>query len=381
MNLSRSPDSAAPAVAAPSRPRRPRRAQGGWSLLESVVVVALTGLMAVGLWRTLEAVDRASRVEEARSLVQRAEDALHGRLLRDHALPPPDAARLRPQQPQHFEGWLPQGVLAAVPPNTIRYLVDRTLVAAPAVRYRPDPMVLNGSGTLGPRAIGGLDVCLALARREQSNTTLSPANPMRLAFALRRHDAVAGPPPDSFVLDWQGQAAGPDAPAQAGLRTLGYGELMDRLGCVPAFARLATEVKAMALAGDLMAQADLNVVFRHHAVRATRESMINALWRIVNSSVRLATATWDTLSALVTITTTPMGFFSAGATLAGFAAEAATWIMLLDFSKDVYESARDALPGAEAALVQAQAHRAQLGQQRAWHQGRVEGFQDKGVLP
>lgn len=361
--------------------RRRRQRQRGWSVVEAVVVVLLMGFMAAGLWKMMGLIEQNRGGDRSRDVVQRAEDALNGLLLRDHGLPMPDGAVPSPNQPGHLEGWLPVGVLGTEPPGRIRYLVDPALVGPPTTLYRTDPMGLLREGDLVPRmAINGLDTCLRLIQREQAG--VAAAAGLRVAFGVQTRSLAgsADPSANVFVLGPpSASASASTAPVRS--RITGYTELVHRLGCFPAFARLATEVKATVLAQDLQDQAELNTELHELLVLATQESIVNAIWRIVNSAVRLAVSTWNTAMALVTTATTPMGLATAIGTLAAFVVEATTWAMLLEFSAESLEANRAALPLAEQARDAAVAYAAQLGPQRTWHLNRVNDFQSKGVMP
>lgn len=363
-----------------------RQRQRGWSLVEAVVVVMLMGVMAVGLWKIMGLVQRSQGGEQSRELVQRAEHALLGRLLRDHALPRPDAAVPSPVWPNHLEGWLPVDVLGTEPPRRIRYLVDQALLAPPTSLYQADPLGLlptGGPAPLGPAprtVVNGLDVCLTLIRQEKAQVTAAAG--LRLAFGVQTRGTAgsAGLSANDFVLG-NPAVGSPGSLDQLNTRALGYSELVHQLGCFPAFARLATEVKAAVLADDLHSQAELNADLHDLMVRGTRESIANATWRIVNCATRLAVSTWNTANATVTTRTTPYGLVAATGTLATFALEAALWTEILKFSVKSLEGNLPALPLAEQARDAAYEYSAQMAQQRQWHLDRANDFQNRGVMP
>lgn len=358
---------------------RPRR-QRGWSLVEAVVVVMLMGFTAAGLWKTMELVKGNESGEQTRELVERAQHALQGHLMRDHVLPSPVDAAPSPGRPNHVEGWLPVDVLGSEPPRRIRYVVDQALLGIP-VQYRSDPMGLLSAGDLPPRNVAnGLDACLRLIQRETANVSTSGS--FRVAFGVQTRGVAgsAGTAAQEFVLE-NPLATTPGTAEQISTRAVGYTELVHQLGCFPAFARLATEVKAAVLATDLQDQADLNVQLHDLLVRATRESIVNATWRIVNASIRLAVSTWNTAQAMVTMATTPLGLATAAGTLAAFTVEATLWGTLLKLSGESLAANRAALPVAQAAQVAAQNYAQDMAQQRAWHLGRAAAFQSQGVMP
>lgn len=364
-----------------SREPAVRVRQRGWSLVEAVVVVLLLGFMAVGLWKMVELVERGSRSERSRDVLQRAEDALQGLLLRDNALPRPEDDIVSPDRPNHLEGWLPVSVLGTEPPRRIRYLVDASLVTPPATPlYRPDP--LNLLPGLAPRdSVNGLDVCLHLIEREWANVTVA-GNGMRLAVGLQQVDASrqAGPQAGRFLIEDR-PASTREASGQVQTRSAGYVELVHRLGCVPAFARLATEVKAAVLVGDLHEQGELNEAFRRLGVRQTRESGMNADWRMANSSLRLTGTVWGSLKHLRTATRTEPGRLIAASNLVADVMMLALWGLLLKLSEDGEKSAAKKLPEREAALEEARRYAQHLERQREWHLQRIRVLQNSGVMP
>ncbi|WP_439519020.1 type II secretion system protein [Hydrogenophaga sp.] len=336
----------------------PRRRQAGWSLLEAVVVLAILGLMSTGLWKTLALVEDKRRGEQVRDTLQRAEDALHGMALRDHRLPLPDDAMPSSLGPEHWEGWLPVEVLGTEPPRSIRYVVDRSLAAGPVAIYRADPVELLGDGVKARTRINGLDLCLLVVQREQA--AFAKGQTHRLALRLQ-----------------QGQAASDATPTRAS----GYLELVHRLGCAPAFARLATGVKAAVLASDLAELARLDMLLRELAVREAEDSLRNHQWRVANAMARFGVATWNLVATKLTGATTPLGAFHVAANVAGFAFEAARWTALIDYSLERAQHAQQTLD--EAMDRREMAHK-RADQRNAAFESRlqrVDALQVKGLMP
>jgi type II secretory pathway pseudopilin PulG len=356
------------------------RTQRGWSLLEAVVVVALMGTMAAGLWKSLELVEQNRRTEVSRDVVQQAEDALHGMLLRDNRLPQPDDFSNSTALPGHLEGWLPPGVLGTEAPRSIRYTVDSALVQAPTAFYQSDPLELLEPDELPPRtSFNGLDFCLQVIRREKQAAV--GAGGLRFAFGVQQIDAAdrADPTTQAFRLGTLSAANG--GLGRANTRAVGLTEVVHRLGCIKSFARLAHEVRSTALARDLSDMGEVNAKFRHLGVLSTEESIINSTWRIANASVRLAVSTWSLAVTIVTLNTTPVALLTVTPTLAGFALEFAMWGLLLEMSAERLAAAQEGLPLARQAYDEALNFSEALKAQYAWHLGRAASFQGKGLMP
>lgn len=355
-----------------------RKHQAGWSLLESVVVVAIVGLMAVGFWKTLSLVEGKQRGEQARDTLQRAEDALYGLALRDHRLPMPDDAVPSSLGPDHREGWLPVHVLGTEPPRSIRYVVDRSLAAEPAAIHRADPLALLGNAVAVRTTFNGFDLCMQVVRREQAG--FAGGTGARLALGVQQVEAADRASAGAARFRFQGASA--SASAGGGhTRATGHLEFLNRLGCVPAFAGLATEVKAAVLAADLRKLATLDVSLRELAVRDAEDSLLNHQWRLTNAVARLAVSTWNLVATKLTGATTPLGAFKVAANVAGFTFEAARWAWLIDYSVKGIERAQGNLDEANQRLVGASTLVDRRASDLQRHLQRVNTLQDKGLLP
>ncbi len=356
-----------------------RTRQAGWSLLESVVVVAIVGLMAVGFWKTLALVEGKQRGEQARDTLQRAEDALYGMALRDHRLPMPEDAVPSTLGPDHWEGWLPAQVLGTEPPRSIRYVVDRSLAAEPAAIYRADPLALLGNAVAARTAFNGFDLCMQVVQREQASFA-GGARP-RLALGVQQVEAVDRASGNAVGFRFQDTRATAASAGGGHTRATGYLEFVDRLGCAPAFAGLATEVKAAALASDLRKLAMLDVSLRELAVRDAQDSLLNHEWRVVNAMARLAVSTWNLVATKLTGATTPLGAFKVAANVAGFSFEAARWASLIDYSLERAARAQATLDEAYVRLGDARTLVDRRANDFQRHLQRVNALQDKGLLP
>ncbi|MGE0100137.1 MAG: hypothetical protein AB7S86_17490 [Hydrogenophaga sp.] len=345
----------------------PRQHQIGWGLLEAVVVVALAGLMATGFWKSLELVGSNNRQIKARETLQRVEDALYGLAVRDHRLPMPVDAAESAHAPDHWEGWLPADVLVTEPPRSIRYLVSKSLTLPPAVAYRADPWGMLGNAVADRTDANGLDLCLRVIQQEQAG--LDGGVTPRLAFRLQQ-DGMSE------------RGASGTGPSQAqDVRAVGILNLIHRLGCIPAIARLATEVKAATLASDLQEIAELNVRLHSLAVQSAVESLVNHQWRLVNVAARLAASSWNLVATKLTGATTPLGALKVATNIAGFSFEAARLALVMDYSIEMAGRAR-AKVGQEAHLRdQARSVAADRDEERLWRLQQVQALQLKGLMP
>ncbi len=334
-----------------------RKRQAGWSLLESAVVVALVGLMTVAFWQTLTLVESKQRAEATRDTLQRAEDALYGMALRDHRLPMPEDAVPSAGGADHWEGWLPADVLGTAAPRSIRYVVDRSLAQAPPAIYRADPLGLLGDAVAARTAVNGLDLCMQVVLREERTHAVGQG--ARLAWSVHQGEAGAG-------LD---------------ARAHGYLEFVTRLGCAPALAALATEVKAAVLASDLRELALLDVSLRSLAVQDAEDSVRNHQWRLANVMARLAVSSWNLVATKLTGATTPMAAFSMATNIAGFTFEAARWATFIDYSIQRAARARATVEAAQGVLASAREQLERRDAQRAAHLRRVDALQFKGLMP
>jgi|GEM_PF-3345363 len=359
----------------------PARMQRGWSLVEAAVVAVLVGVMATGLWKTLDFAKQRDHTEQSRDQMQRAEDALQAWWGTRGRLPPPDGARSSPGRPSHLEGWLPQHVLATARPRQFWYVVDTTLTAAPTAVFNPDPMNLLGEAISASGPLSGrLNQCLSLVNRERSGTVASQG--MRVAFALQQTE-----PDDEVIAEGThkgqlvkglrlgAQQAGAQASGSKGrVRAVGYAETLHRFDCFAAFAAVAAEVKSAALFNDLSLLAEQEVKFRELGVKATEESIMNHQWRITNVTILLATDSWSLVNAVLSITTTPPGMAMGGLLVVGYVAQLAARIMSLKFSMDSLERNQKGLPGAEQAVVNAMGFQSRLDEARTKRLDRLQSL-------
>lgn len=355
-----------------------RKHQVGWSLLESVVVVSIVGLMAVGFWKTLALVEGKQRGEQTRDTLQRAEDALYGLALRDHRLPMPEDAMPSRLGPDHWEGWLPMHVLGTEPPRSIRYVVDRSLAAEPAAIYRADPLALLGGAVSSRTAFNGFDLCMQVVQREQAGFA---SGRIRLALGVQQVEAADRASGSAARFRFQDVSAAAVSSGGGHTRVSGYLEVVDRLGCVPAFAGLSTEVKAAVLASDLRDLAELDVSLRSLAVRDAEDSLLNHQWRVANAMARLAVSSWNLVATKLTGATTPLGAAKVVTNVAGFTLEAARWVSLIDYSLERAARAQDKLAEAHQRLVDARTLVDRRSTALDRHLQRVNALQAAGLRP
>lgn len=367
---------------------RPRAHQRGWSLVESAMVLLLMGVMSTGLWKTMEVVSENKRGEQSRDVTQRAEDALYGMLLSDLRLPEPQDATVSLLRPNHLVGWLPEGVLGTEPARSIRYIVDRDLVApVGTLRFQADPMGLIPNPApptppfLAPRGeANGLDLCLKVIRRESS--AMGMVQGMNLAFGVQQLGSVENL--NNATPDFQFGTQQADLGAtnsQLKSRTIGHIEMVHRVGCIPAFARLTTEVKSAALFNDLYTIARINTDLKGLELQAARDFLRSHEWRRKVAMTNVTIWGLRIITNLVAMSTTPAGAAFAAANLGPQILGVILWAELVELSDIGAAANAGALPGLKNAHEQARAYADDLVAQRDRHLVRANSFQAKGVQP
>ncbi len=372
----------------PRRPIEPRGRQRGWSLVEAVMVLLLMGVMSTGLWKTMEVVGKKQSGEQSRDVMQRAEDALYGMVLRDMRLPMPEDASVSLERPFHFVGWLPERVLGTEPPRSIRYIVDRDLVEPPgALRFQADPMGLIPNPPppappfLAPRVeANGLDLCLRIIRREAAAVAMVQG--VNLAFGVQqvaKLDTLGeASPAFQFGND---QAAAGETNSELKSRAAGHIEMVHRLGCIQGFARLTTEVKSAALFNDLYTIARINTDLKGLELQAARDFLRSHQWRRRVAMTNVTISGLRIITNLVAMSTTPAGAAIAAANLAPQIMALMLWAELVQLSDTGAAANAGALPGLQQAHDQARAYADHLVEQRDRHVARANEFQVRGVQP
>ena len=365
-----------------------RARQRGWSLVETAMVLLLMGVMSTGLWKTMEVVGENKRGEQSRDVTQRAEDALYGMLLRDLRLPTPQDATVSLRQPNHLVGWLPEGVLSTEPARSIRYIVDRDLVMpVDTLRFRTDPMGLIPNPAppappfLTPRGeANGLDLCLKVIRREASG--MGMVQGMNLAFGVQQlgstENFTNAAPEFQFGNDQADLGA---TNSQLKSRATGHIEVVHRVGCIPAFARLTNEVKSAALFNDLYTIARINTDLKGLELQGARDFLRSHEWRRRVALTNVTISGLRIITNLVAMSTTPAGAAIAAANLGPQIMAVILWAELVELSDMGATANAGALPGLKTAHEQARDYADNLAAQRDRHLMRANSFQVKGVQP
>ncbi len=258
--------------------------QRGWTLVEAAIVVALLGLIALTLMTAVRSTGSALQSQSGAQQVDAAVATLFGQARADYHLPSPDqSAEVREG---YLEGTLNNGFFSFGSDKGLRYIVDRTLVTVPAVRYRPDPIpLLTGVDTRTKP--NGLDLCLAIVQRETARHTL-PGSRHQLALAVQQvtYAGGGGSPPPGI---WLGDSASPALPPGTVLntRTFSYGELAQMLGCFDRWGQIAAQVKSAAATGDLALLAEQERAFREWQVTRGETDLMSLEWRMAVRSSQL----------------------------------------------------------------------------------------------
>jgi type II secretory pathway pseudopilin PulG len=335
--------------------------QRGWSLIEMAMVLMLTGVMSTGLWKVLEGVQKKEEVTTSRGLLLRAEDALYGMALRDLRLPTPvDFEKTRESGDlMVLRGRLPEEVLLTEPTHTISYAVEARWVQAPGPIYRSDPMGLltnpsDGSSLLAPRGAANLlDLCLAIAQVDQAST----AN----VFDFNEGFSLARPLGDASV---NGER-----------RAVGLRDMLHRLGCIPAFARVTTEVKSATVFNDLHTVARINADLKGLELQATRDFLRSHAWRRDVVITNMTVSSLKMAAGIISFQTTPPAALFGVPVLATHSIAMTLWGQLLELSVAAVRSNSEALPKVQESHELARVYADQLLAQRDRHVQRANFFQ------
>lgn len=265
---------------------------GGWSLVELAVVLAVIGALGLVLWRVLPLAPKMAADEIAARDLARAEQALVGYALAHSHLPAPVV-----------EGGLsvlPVAQLGLPTRMKLRYQVQASLTASPGNLFIPvlPPEVVAGGSTLSITP-NGLDMCMAL--KSASSASLSGMQGVPTAFALMHtgpagHDQTRNLP---FAL-----------PGSADLGTrkvlaIGPGELASQLACPDRVARTHGAVRAAYAAYDLVRVAEDYKDFRVFAVQVAEMNEKNAHTGLVFAGFDIA---WGVVVEAIAILQTAAGW-------------------------------------------------------------------------
>lgn len=356
------------------------RTQHGWLVLEAAFAVVLLGLLTLGVFSSMNTV-RPVVVDSVNEVfLLRAQDTIYGHALTQFTFPQPEQASPSPLYPGFLQGWLPSAALGISPPQRIRYLVDETLTHPPATMYRPDPYNLVDGKIMAKPAINGLDFCLSLVQRERSGISLPGG--FRMGFALQ----VV--PPDS-------SSSGADAPMRLNATDLlsasantvpatltqGYGESLERLGCIERFTLLAREVKMAAALTDLSKQADLSMRLAQNSLETAKDELAVTRWQIVNWT---ELATTYTIAAAMAVIDMGQGVAGFVASSLSFANNVAAVIGCLIYVEDFIKSEKEGVETVHesvVALSDATTYAARMSALRDQSITKANRIQQAGLLP
>lgn len=240
----------------------PARRQGGWSLLELSVVLAILGLLGLVLWRLLPLAPQAAAGDLAARDLAQAEQALLGYALVHHRLP----------EAVTVDGlaMLPVQTLGLPARLQLRYQVQPTLTQAPYNRFEPTlPAASEGGTPAASNQVNGLDLCMAL--KAAAGSSLAGMQNVPTAFALM-HRGGAGNEraPDDFVL-----------PGSADIGTrrvlaIGPNEMAARLQCPDRVARVQGAARAARAAYDMERVARRYKSFRTFGIQVAQMNLEQA---------------------------------------------------------------------------------------------------------
>ncbi|TWI06219.1 type II secretory pathway pseudopilin PulG [Luteimonas cucumeris] len=318
-------------------PRRNRNRNGGWSLVELAVVLAVIAVLGLVLWRVLPLAPKVAADEIAARELASAEQALLGYALAHNRLPAPVGA-----------GLLPVDTLGLPSRMKLRYQVQAALTTAPDDDFKPllPPELVPTVPTPAPTQVNGLDLCMTL--KSISEFPLPDMQGVPTAFALM-HTGPAGHD--------QAKSMSFALPGSADLGTrkvvaVGPGELASRLACPDRVARTHGAVRSAYAAYDMARIAQEYQEFRVFAIQVAEMNEKNAHTGVVFAGFDIA---WGVVVEAIAILQTAAGWPPEGISIAtGIASHAlataqlAVAIVNMVSAEAGLEEAKEAVTVAEA---------------------------------
>lgn len=259
--MARSPRGVASAMTArvPAKAHR----QGGWSLVELAVVLAVVGVLGLAVWRLLPLAPQVAAGDAAARDLAVAEQALLGYALAHSRLP---AAVT-----EDGMDVLPVAELGLPSRMKLRYQVQSSLTSTPANMFQPLLPPALTAGAVAPPQINGLDLCMRL--KAVATGTLGGMQGVPTAFALMHRGGVGDAvldPTAGFVLP------GTSDPMGRRVVAVGPGEFSTRLGCADRVARTHGAARAAYSVYDLALIAQEYKDFRTFAIQVAEMNKDNA---------------------------------------------------------------------------------------------------------
>ena len=345
------------------------KTKAGYTLIEIVVVLAVTAAIGLAIWKLLPAM-RASTVEEApQAQLLEAQQALEGFILRQHRLPCADADNDGNEDcgSAAVAGALPYKTLglsqAVAARSTIRYAafrnpnattvgLDADLLAAKA-RYLP-PVPPTPPPTVS--AITGLDFCVAV----KNGIALAPggvatSGSVPVAFALVHPGANGLIEAVNNSASFAVGSGARDINYDDHVLTAGLSELFGRFNCPERLGQANGAARAAYAAYDIDREATFHERFRTFDVRVQKQLLAVARLNVVLAAVDAAiTAAAAAIAAAAAVDTTGvtlvLSVIAIPLAIAQSAYNLATAIIAVT-------EAEAALADSEANLVAATAHR------------------------
>lgn len=301
----------------------------GFSLIELAVVLAISAVIGLAIWKLLPAMRGTANVDAPRIALQEAQTALEGFILRENRLPCPSSAASAQNGIEDCTGNVQVGTLpystlglsAGVP---MRYGVYRN--AAAAVKNDADLaqakqrfLPTSPINILGP--INGLDFCVALKNAIASPSALAAsASGVSIAYGLAHAGAngnFEGANADSnpaFELASAAQSSSYDDK----VAIAGHSELFGRLNCPERLSNANGAARSLYAAFDNDLNAALYAEYREFVVKVRA---INLLFAISTAAIAaadlvIAIAGGATALALAAATAGISAFTVIGASLA-----------------------------------------------------------------
>jgi type II secretory pathway pseudopilin PulG len=356
------------------------RRQRGWALLETAVAMSLFGLLAVAVVTTVGKTAGQAETAHAAEATGRAENALLGYARQNARLPRPEGSTESKTRPGYVEGWLPADVIDMPGSVRMRYVVEASLIDAPAL-YQPDPLKL-AAGHLAPR--GGvtiLDLCWKLMELERKGTALPGG--MRMGFGVQQATSAESGAPLQLDGIWLGDTASgtPPSGVRLGTRTRGFGELAAALGCVTHLSQLSASIRSTAASMDFVKLANQEVELRQLGLSLSQDSVLNLQWRLINWGIGMQKFVFSLGLEAISSETTPTAWITGPLNEASLALVIAGTAWLLDVTRKNLESGKVGLEKAKVALAQAKTRVTQLEAELHANADLAARLQTSGIDP
>jgi hypothetical protein len=159
-------------------------------------------------------------------------------------------------------------------------------------------------------------------------------------------------------------------------RAVGLRDMLHRLGCIPAFARVTTEVKSATVFNDLHTVGRINTDLIGLELQATRDFLRSHAWRRDVVISNMTVSSLKMAAAIIGFQITPPAAILGVAVLATHSVVMTLWGKLLELSIAAVKSNSEAIPKVQQSHELAKVYADQLLAQRNRHVERANFFQN-----